>query len=173
MLKKALLLFTLLYGSLMADILDFTTLQADFEQTIVNEQNSTIRYKGTLYIKKPDKILWQYNTPVKKSIFINKYNVTIYEPELYQAVIFKENRELDPIKMFKESKKISPTQRVSEFNGNSITISLNGDTIDSLAFTDKVDNRVTIRFVNYHKNEKLEDGLFVFQPGEDVDIIRQ
>jgi outer membrane lipoprotein-sorting protein len=40
-------------------------------------------------------------------------------------------------------------------------------------FRDKVDNDVTIRFVNYIRNEKLEDRLFVFEPGEEVDIIRQ
>ncbi len=167
------LFFYLLSASLLADILDFKTLKADFEQTIVNEQNSTILYTGTLYIKKPDKILWQYDSPIKKSIFINKYNVTVYEPDLYQAVIFKQQKELNPIKMFKESKEVSPTERISEFDGNTIHINLDNEKVKSLAFRDKVDNDVTIRFISYKKNQKLEDRLFVFEPGEDVDIIRQ
>lgn len=170
---KLIVLFFIVALSLHADILDFKTLTADFEQTIVNEQNSTILYKGTLYIKKPDKILWRYDSPVKKSIFINRYNVTVYEPDLYQAIIFKQQRELNPIKMFKESKQISPTERVSEFDGNRISIKLDNEKVESLAFRDKVDNDVTIRFVTYQKNKRLEDRLFVFEPGEDVDIIRQ
>lgn len=170
---KTILLLFLTLITLNADILDFSTLKADFEQTIVNEQNSTILYKGTLYIKKPDKILWQYDTPVKKSIFINRFNVTVYEPDLYQAVIFKQQKELNPIKMFRDSKAVGPNERVSEFDGNSIRIFLEKDRVRSLAFRDKVDNDVTIRFVSYIKDEKLEDRLFVFEPGEEVDIIRQ
>ena len=171
--KRFFLVSLFFYSFAYADILDFQTLKADFEQTIVNEQNSTILYKGTLYIKKPDKILWQYDSPIKKSIFINKYNVTVYEPELYQAVIFKQQKELNPIQMFKESKKISPTERVSEFDGNRISIKLDTEKVKSMSFRDKVDNDVTIRFITFVKNGKLEDRLFVFEPGEDVDIIRQ
>jgi outer membrane lipoprotein carrier protein len=173
MLKKTFFSLFFICSTLAADILDFTTLKANFEQTIVNEQNNTIHYSGTLYILKPDKILWQYDTPIKKSIFITQHNVTIYEPELYQAVIFKQNEELNPVKMLNESKQVSATERISEFNGNKITIKLNDKKVESLSFIDKVGNRVTIRFVSYETNKKLDGRLFLFEPGDEIDIIRQ
>ena len=164
------LLFTII---LYADITDFKTLQASFIQRIVNDQNQSIVYKGTLYIKQPNLILWHYTSPIEKSIYINRFNVTVYEPELYQAIIFDQKKELDPIQIFKESKKISEKKRLSEYNDREITIIHDKDKVEKISFKDKVDNSVSIEFIEYKKNITLDDDLFVFKPGEGTDIIRQ
>jgi len=166
-------LFFLLLSGAHAAITDFKTLKASFEQRIVNDQNQTIIYRGTLYIKQPGLILWDYTSPIKKSIYISRYNVTVYEPELYQAIIFQQKEELNPIKVFNESKSITPTKRLSVYNDREITIMHEKDRVTHISFKDKVDNDVRIDFVTYEKNIDLDDKLFVFEPVEGIDIIRQ
>lgn len=165
-----LFLFTIaLYG----DITDFKTLKAAFIQQIVNDQNQSITYKGTLYVKQPNLILWHYSSPIEKSIYISRHNVTVYEPELYQAIIFDQRKELDPVQIFKESKEVSKTKRLSVFNDREITIIHNADKVEKILFRDKVDNTVTIEFETYEKNIELNESLFIFKPEEGTDIIRQ
>lgn len=170
---KFFLIFAVLLGCLKADLLDFNTIKASFTQTITNDRNNTITYKGTMYIKKPDNILWEYNTPIKKKIYITKHNITIYEPEIYQAVFLKQKNELDPIKMLQNSKTVSPTKKISNYNNNEITITHNNKTINSIYFTDNIGNANTIKFESYEKNVALNNSLFVFVATDDVDIIRE
>lgn len=171
--KKTIILFYLLTHSLYAEIFDFGTLKANFIQTITNDQNSTITYKGTLFIMKPDKIVWQYNTPIEKYIYMNGDEVTVYEPELYQAIVMKRQKELDPMKMYRESKEITKTRRVSYFDGKEIIIEHDDKGVKSLHFTDKIDNQVTIRFLTYEKNLSIKNETFTFKPTDDIDIIRE
>lgn len=165
-----LFLFTL---TLYADITDFKTLKASFVQQIINDQNQSITYTGTLYIKQPNLILWHYTSPIEKTIYISRYNVTVYEPELYQAIIFDQKKELNPVQIFKESKEVSKTKRLSVFNDREITIIHSGDKVEKILFRDKVENAVTIEFKTYEKNIELDESLFVFKPEEGTDIIRQ
>ena len=56
---KALTIIFLLVATLFSKS-DIKTYQASFLQTITNPSGKVINYKGLLYIKQPNKMLWKY-----------------------------------------------------------------------------------------------------------------
>lgn len=91
---KALIIFSLFFLKLFA--IEIDSFESSFIQTITNDSNKKIEYFGKLYFKKPIKILWRYEKPIKKDIFITENRVTIIEPELEQITI-SENFEVKNI----------------------------------------------------------------------------
>jgi outer membrane lipoprotein carrier protein len=169
---KFLLLLTLSTLLLLADLKPFKTLSLDFTQVITNEQNRTLTYTGKLHMQQPNRILWEYETPVVKKIYIANSQVTIYEPDLLQATIFKNGRELNPIHMFNESTKIDENTRSAKFNQKEILIKHNKDEITNLSFLDEVENSVVIYFKSYQYNPTFNKSFFVFYPDSETDVIR-
>jgi len=163
-----LLLILFVYG----DILDFKTLKADFTQTLTNDKNNTITYQGTLFIKKPFDIVWDYKKPIKKTIYITSYQVVVFEPEIYQAIITKNSKEINPLKILKNAKKISSDLMVSRFKDKEYKIFHNSSNILKITFKDIANNNVKIIFNTYQKNIEIDDKVFIFTPSLDIDIIR-
>ncbi|HIE35206.1 MAG TPA: hypothetical protein EYP79_03290, partial [Campylobacterales bacterium] len=67
---KALIIFSLFFLKLFA--IEIDSFESSFIQTITNDSNKKIEYFGKLYFKKPIKILWRYEKPIKKDIFITE-----------------------------------------------------------------------------------------------------
>jgi len=167
------LLVVFLINFSFAKILDFNSLKADFIQILTNEQNKTIRYSGTLYVKRPNDIVWDYKSPIKKIIYIKSYEIVVYEPELYQAIITKNQKEINPIEILKNAKKITPNLMVSTFEDKEYKIYHKNGKILKISFVDVADNKVEIKFSTYQKDISLDDDLFNFKPSVDIDIIRE
>ena len=153
-------------------ILDFKTLKTDFTQTLTNDKNNTITYQGSLFIKKPFKIVWDYKKPIKKTIYITNYQVIVFEPEIYQAIITKNSDEINPLEILKNAKKIDNTLMISSFKNKKYKIFHNNKKILKITFTDIASNKVEIVFNNYQKNIDIDDSIFRFIPSSDIDIIR-
>jgi len=161
-----------LFTALCASPLDFKTAQAHFTQHVTNEHNKTITYSGNIYMKKPDLMLWEYQTPIQKSIYINRMTVTIYEPELYQATIFKNQEALNLVELFRKSTKVNNTTRKAFVDGNELTLKHNDEQFTKVFFRDKVENQVVINFTDYKKGIELENERFFFMPSSEIDVIR-
>ena len=88
------------------DIKNLDTFKASFTQKIVSTSDNIIEYKGNVFIKKSGKILWQYETPIKKNVYIDNTMAIVDEPELEQAIFTKLDNEINIIKLLNEAKKI-------------------------------------------------------------------
>jgi len=67
---------------------DIVSLKANFKQTIFTPENNVIDYsEGSFFIKKPDKITWNFTVPSEKKIMVRDQKITTYDADLNQVVI--------------------------------------------------------------------------------------
>jgi len=166
-LNLLILFISLSYGS----IFKFKTFQANFNQTITNTSNTTIKYSGKLFLKQPDKILWQYTTPVEKNVYINGNSVMIAEPELEQVILSKLDKEVNLFKILQDSQTISKNKYQNTINGITYIFTFKNDTLQSIDYQDNIDNIISIKFSNTIKNKPINDDFFNFMPDDDWDVI--
>jgi outer membrane lipoprotein carrier protein len=63
-----------------------TDLKAPFRQAAHNKAlNQTIEARGTLYLKKPGRLRWEYQTPTPQEVVSDGARLWIYTPELKQV----------------------------------------------------------------------------------------
>ena len=63
-----------------------TDLKAPFRQAAHNKTlNQTIDARGTLYLKKPGRLRWEYQTPTPQEVVSDGTRLWIYTPELKQV----------------------------------------------------------------------------------------
>jgi chaperone LolA len=67
---------------------NFKTLQAQFEQTVTDEQGQRRETsQGTVYLERPGKFHWEYVKPYEQSIIGDGQKVWIYDKDLEQITI--------------------------------------------------------------------------------------
>jgi len=65
-----------------------TDWKAEFQQvTFIEGFDSPIKSRGTLYIKKPGKLQWDYSEPNQHQILVNGGKIWIFTPEQKQVII--------------------------------------------------------------------------------------
>lgn len=174
-LKKILLSTVLLSCSLLsANITQLNSLESNFKQSIVNEQNSRITYSGKMYAtKQNNQALWVYTNPIEKKIYYKDGNIVIIEPELEQAIFAKLSKVPNVLSLLNSAKQVSENKLVTTFNKIKYTITTNGNKIKSISYTDEIQNRVTIEFNTQKTNSAINADTFVYSIPEDYDILEQ
>lgn len=154
-----------------AELVEFQTLQARFEQSVTNDQAQTLRYSGSVWLKQPDLARWHYAEPIEKTIYIQGHHVVIVEPDLFQATRFESPLSLNILEAWQKSKPVKAGERLAIVGENRITIQHEGGFITSVFYRDSLDNEVSIRFFEQEKNPRLEPGHFVPDIPKGFDII--
>ncbi len=149
-----------------------TTLEADFVQTIVDDQNATITYKGDMLAKRPNQALWHYSKPVEKSVFIIDKTITVVEPELEQVIIKKLQNTIDILGILSSAKKTSPNHYTAYYHENSYHIVMDKKVLKSISYIDAFENSVTLKFSNQKRNHKISEARFNIVIPEDFDVIK-
>lgn len=167
------ILFAFLTTFLWAHVLEFKTLQSTFVQTITNEQNTKIVYKGSFYATNEAKALWIYNTPIKKKIYFNKNKVVIIESELEQAIITNLNNTPNLTKILQSAKKISENLFEANYDETTYFIHINEEKIEKIHYKDRLENSIEILLENQIQNTLLDDTLFEAIIPQEYDIITQ
>jgi outer membrane lipoprotein carrier protein len=98
-----------------ANIKDINSFEADFIQTITDDKNSSLNYTGHITASKPQNAIWNYLTPVKKDVYINRFSITIVEPEIEQVIIRKIKSNFDFFMMIKNAKKIDENTYIANY----------------------------------------------------------
>ena len=161
---------TILFANNLKDINSF---EATFKQSIINSANKEIIYTGKIYIKKPLQILWQYNEPIEKFVFIKDEYVTIIEPELEQAIISKLDKEFNILELLSNATKISDSQYLTTFNNIQYNLTIIDNKLQQISYKDTIDNDIFISFSNVHQNQSIPNKTFEFQIPKEYDIIRK
>lgn len=171
------LIFTmmmLLTSALNADFLkEIKTFEADFEQKIINSSEKEIFYKGKIFIKEPYYILWRYQEPILKNVYIINNFAIIDEPELEQAILTKLQDEMDIIELITKAEKVSENRYVAKIYGLEYSLITQNSKIQKIEYIDQLENRVFITFSNIKQNEEIDEEIFKFLPPEHYDIIRK
>jgi len=155
-----------------ANIQNINSFEADFKQSIVNDQNKTILYYGHIIASKPQYALWKYTKPIEKSVYILPNRAIIVEPELEQAIIKKIGKNFDFFKLIQNAQKISNNKYLARYNNNTFIITIHKNMIKSISYKDELENSVTINFTNQIENKKIDKKEFEPNIPDDYDIIR-
>jgi len=170
-------LFTFLcLGSLaFASFDNIKSFQADFTQTLTDEKGKILKYSGDLIASKNQNALWHYKKPVEKSIYINRYKITIVEPELEQVIIKRVEapKNFNFLKLLKNAKKIDSHKYLTIYAEKNIYINVDKqDNIKSIQYKDEFDNGVEIVFSNQKYNTQFDKSIFIPTFPLEYDIIQ-
>ncbi|MBZ7947435.1 outer membrane lipoprotein chaperone LolA [Campylobacter sp. RM9929] len=168
--KKIFIFFLITMVKIWAIELDFNTYSSNFTQ-LVKSKNSTLRYSGYFIISK-DKAFWEYTTPNKKEIYIDKNRVVIIEHDLEQAILSKLENIPNLKQIFKNAKPISENKLLAKYEKVNYTIILDQDKIQSISYKDEFENDVTITLSNQIKNPKINPKIFEFKIPKNYDIVQ-
>jgi outer membrane lipoprotein carrier protein len=178
-----------------------TDLKATFRQTAVNKAlNQTIEARGTLYLKKPGRLRWEYQTPTPQEIVSDGARLWIYTPELKQVNVSAAPAALaGPAGSFLQGlgqvrehfnpRFLNPAQPV-DAEGlvvldlapkrpqpllARLIVSVDPRTwlVRQAIVHDELGNTVTVRFGDTVVNSGLSDSLFVFVPPPGVAVVQQ
>jgi outer membrane lipoprotein carrier protein len=149
------------------------TMQADFVQTITDDKNSTITYRGDMLAKRPNMTMWHYKEPVEKNVYISAQNVTVVEPELEQAIVKKLDGSIDILAILASARNEGKNSYIAYYNAKEYHITLQGDKIKTIRYTDAFDNKVSIVFDKQQINQTIEDSRFRAAIPDDFDVISE
>jgi len=135
-----------------SSITDMKTFEADFIQKITDDKKKTLKYTGHIKASKPAYALWEYKSPINKTIYIEFDKITIIEPELEQAIIKYINEDFDFFSMIKNAKKIGKDTYKARFKQTNFFIKTKNNKIKSISYVDELDNNVEIIFDSVSQN---------------------
>ena len=165
---KKLLLFLIISIYLFGSV-SFDNVSSSFIQTITNDQNRTIIYKGDLLVA-DDEILWNYKEPIKKSVLIKSSQVIITEPELFQVTVIRQEEGINLKKIYQKSKEIAPNVRGVKYNETVMKLLIGKSFLKKITFQDELENQVVIEFRDtIHK--PIPKSLFDVSIPVDYDVI--
>ncbi len=147
--------------------------QADFVQTITDEEKKVLTYTGTITSKRPSLVLWHYTDPVNKKIYVNEKRAVIVEPELEQAIIKQLHGEIDFFGILASAVYVDSTHYKASYKGIDFLLKEVNGVIESLSYTDQLENKVLITFSKQKQNRPLEDTVFTPKVPKYFDIIRE
>lgn len=171
--RLVLLLLLTVYTLFAMKLEDIKSFEADFKQVITNPSGKVIEYRGKVFIKEPNKILWKYQEPIIKSVYINGDFAIIDEPELEQAIYTSLEKEINLLKLIKNAKQISPTKYEAKLLGTVYNIEVENNEFKRIVYKDELENNITINFESQVTNADLPNYIFSFRVPDHYDIIRK
>ncbi|MBE0498897.1 MAG: outer membrane lipoprotein chaperone LolA [Campylobacterales bacterium] len=170
---KYILVLSLLMSSLFAFGENIQNFEADFVQTITDEENKTLTYAGTMHAKRPNSVLWLYTDPINKKIYVNSKFAVIVEPELEQAIVKKLEGEIDFFGILASAQIVDKNHYKAIYKNISFTLKERDGVIEALSYTDPLENKVQIRFSKQKQNRPMEQSLFTPKIPKEFDIIQE
>jgi outer membrane lipoprotein carrier protein len=177
-----------------------TDLKAPFRQAAHNKAlNQTIDARGTLYLKKPGRLRWEYQTPTPQEIVSDGTRLWIYTPELKQVNVTAAPaalagpagsflQGLGQVREHFDARFLNPAQP-ADADGLVVldlapkrpqpllarlivSVDPRSWLVRQAIVHDELGNTVTVRFGDTVVNSGLSDALFVFVPPPGVAVVQ-
>ncbi len=176
-----------------------TDLKAPFRQAAHNRAlNQTIEARGTLYLKKPGRLRWEYQTPTPQEIVSDGKRLWVYTPELKQVNVVAapqalagpagsflqglgqvrehfQVRFLNPVQPTDAEGRVvldlTPKQPQPLMARLIVSVDPKTWLVRQAVVHDELGNTVTVRFGEAVVNSGLSDALFVFVPPRGVTVV--
>lgn len=156
-----------------ANSFNFKTFEAEFLQTIVDENAKKITYVGKIYLEGASKALWHYSSPVQKNLYFLDNTLTMVEPELEQAIIKKIDSDINIYKIIQNAQKIDENNYEANVYSKRYQIRTMNNTVEQITYVDDFGNSVSIAFENQKVDQQLAKETFAITIPSEFDIIRQ
>ena len=135
-----------------ASLNSINSFKADFTQSVTDDRNATLHYSGNLAAQKPQNAVWHYLLPIQKDVYINKYSVTIIEPEIEQVIFRRIETKFDFFNMIQNAKKINSNTYEAQYQNKNFIIKMQNNFIEEILYSDDFENKVSIVFTNQKQN---------------------
>ena len=174
-------------------------LKAPFRQSAFNRAvGQTVEATGTLYLKKPGKLRWEYQTPTPQEVVSDARRFWVYTPELKQVNVSDAPEALagpagsflqglGQVREFFQARFLNPAQP-TDADGNVVldltpkeprpllarlivTVDPKTWLVRTAVVHDELGNTVTVRFGTVTVNAGLADTLFTFVPPAGVTVV--
>jgi len=177
-----------------------TDLKAPFRQAAHNRTlNQTVEARGTLYLKKPGRLRWEYQTPTPQEIVSDGTRLWIYTPELKQVNVSAAPaalagpagsflQGLGQVREHFDARFLNPAQPTDSdglvvldlapkrpqplLARLIVSVDPKSWLVRQAVVHDELGNTVTVRFGETVVNSGLADGLFVFVPPPGVAVVQ-
>jgi outer membrane lipoprotein carrier protein len=176
-----------------------TDLKAPFRQSAHNKvMNQTVEARGTLYLKKPGRLRWEYQTPTPQEIVSDGTKLWIYTPELRQVNVsaapaalagpagsflqgLGQVREHFDVRFLNPAQPadseglvvldLTPKRPQPLMARLIVSVDPKSWLVRQAVIYDELQNTVTVRFGDTAVNSGLADALFVFVPPPGVAVV--
>jgi len=172
------------------------TLYGRFEQKLYSETGELLEIsRGELFIERPDRFRWDYQTPYQQQIIADGTRIWIYEPDLEQVTVKPMDKALDktpaqllssshtrladnftvkplpadPNTQYRKQFEVVPKATDSQFVR--LHISLYRNDLETFELLDNLGQTTLITFSHTRRNENFAKGLFRFSPPAGTDVI--
>jgi outer membrane lipoprotein carrier protein len=177
-----------------------TDLKAPFRQAAHNKAlNQTIEARGTLYLKKPGRLRWEYQTPTPQEVVSDGTRLWIYTPELKQVNVSAAPaalagpagsflQGLGQVREHFDARFLNPAQPTDAeglvildlqpkrpqplMARLIISVDPKSWLVRQAIVHDELGNTVTVRFGETVVNSGLPDALFVFVPPPGIAVVQ-
>ena len=171
---------------------NLTTLQAQFEQTVITPDNASYTSSGTLYLNRPGQFRWEYLHPVEQLIVADGSRVWVFDKELEQVSHRSQSDVLDgtPAQIFSEKGPLeahftltdsderdgltwvvlAPKNTESQFSTISVALTKKNQ-LKRMELIDQFGQVTLFMFSDVVRNLPLDEKLFVFTPPPLIDVL--
>lgn len=169
----------------------FRTLQAQFEQTVVNEQGKTLETSsGIVYLERPGKFRWNYTKPYEQVIVGDGSKVWFYDRDLEQVTIRRVEKALGsaPALILGSDARVDDNFTVTEDGSKDgaewvtltpkeaknayakVRVGFEGKDLRWMELFDNFGQTTRLRFSDERRNAAIDPELFSFTPPPGVDV---
>lgn len=179
---------------------EITTLQAAFDQQVVDEQGSTLEISsGRLYLSRPGKFRWDYDSRDEDSslgqqIVADGKSIFMFDPDLEQVTqrsLEDALGQVPSLLLVQTGANIEKHFTISDFgltDGLSwvalkpksqdagykeLLIGFAGDVLNTIVLTDGLGNETRLSLTKVANNPSLRKSTFEFIPPEGADVLRE
>lgn len=175
----------------------FHTLEASFvqESRVAALGGRTRRKEGRIFFSKPGHMRWEYERPEPQLIIADGVNLWYYRPEKKQVIVRALdgafNSQTPLLFLFGEGKlaeeftwedqeagpgdlyvlNLTPKRETPDLVGLKIEVRAEDFTVAATVLRDAFGNETRLEFDDEKVNGHLDDGLFVFEPPADAEVL--
>ena len=167
-----------------------------FQESMLKAMQISDTAEGSLTVKRPGKMRWQYTIPDAQTIISDGHTMWIYRPEDKQVMVgrapeyFAEGRGagfLSDIRQIRKGFRIEiqkaqndayyrlrlvPKKKSAELSDVILSIEKSTFQIDQVVTHNDYGDETQITLSDYHFNQNPDEALFTFEIPEGVDVVR-
>lgn len=165
--------------------------EAIFQQTLRTHKGEVLQQtEGVFYLSRPGKFRWNYKTPYEQEIVSDGKRIWIYDVDLEQVTVQKQNENLPttPMALLEDSSKLHQSfdvvpldehdgvyrlkllTKTNESDFAEIIVGLDAQGLRFMQLHDQFEQVTDIVFSDNVTNTKLAKEIFEFIPPEGVDV---
>ncbi|MGD8629946.1 MAG: outer membrane lipoprotein chaperone LolA [Gammaproteobacteria bacterium] len=163
------------------------TLQADFEQQVVDEYGRVQQSsRGHMWIMRPGRFRWDYEEPYRQQIVADGTRLWSYDEDLEQVTVQPADKVLtatpamllsgeQPLEQVftleDDGDSVRLLPKTDDSNITALNLYLEAGVLQEITAQDSFGNTTTFRFSRLERNPSLAADLFVFVPPAGADVV--